>query len=254
MSGYEPSGVPPATSARMILKVTVVVLFLTAVVVVTGVGLADALGRRADAATWARWSDVGQAFGVVNSVVSALAVAALLITWVLQTREMRAQWAEMTEQRHILQGAQAALHRSADVDVRKLHMTLTGMAIGNEHLAAVWPSHGGLDPITQSQYMYANLLIQHAWLQHTSGLAGHEEMVKNLRFLFASPKVRAFWRDTANSRRTIYVEGSEELGLATTADKIWAEYEDVLACSTESNTRPQPSRSWAEENVQTGDS
>lgn len=56
-------------------------------------------------------------------------------------------------------------------------------------------------------------------------------MVGNLKFLFASPTVRAFSQDAASNRQSIYVEGSEELGLATVADEIWTECEAVLACS-----------------------
>jgi hypothetical protein len=56
-------------------------------------------------------------------------------------------------------------------------------------------------------------------------------MISNLRFLFASPKVRAFWRDTADSRQSIYVEGTKVADLAATAEEIWREYEAVLACS-----------------------
>jgi hypothetical protein len=65
-------------------------------------------------------------------------------------------------------------------------------------------------------------------------------MVSNLKYLFASPIVRAYWRDSKNSRQSIYVEGTQELGLAFTADEIWAEYESVLACAAKSESAPGP--------------
>jgi hypothetical protein len=105
------------------------------------------------------------------------------------------------------------------------------MAIDNPHLAEVWPRTTMEDPMIQSQYMYANLLLQHAWLQYTTGIATREEMISNLRYLFASPKVRAFWAKTINSRQSVYVEGTSEAGLAAVADEIWREYQAVLACS-----------------------
>jgi hypothetical protein len=56
-------------------------------------------------------------------------------------------------------------------------------------------------------------------------------MVSNIRFLFASPKVRAFWESTASGRKGIYVDGGSEADLASVADEIWREYQAVLACS-----------------------
>jgi hypothetical protein len=134
------------------------------------------LGRHGDQATWARWGNVGQTFEAVNSIVSALAVAGILITWIFQSRQM--------------QVAQSALQRTVDA---------------------------------------------------------------NLRYLFASPKVRAFWRDTANSRQSIYVEGAAELGLAAMANEIWAEYEAVLACSAEAPPHGAGCRAWETENLQAGE-
>ena len=162
-----------------------------------------------------------------------MAVAALVITWTLQSRDMQAQRAELELQRTALKGAETALTRSAYVDVRRLHVSLARMALQNPALAEVWPVSAGTDARTQGQYMYANLLLQHVWLQHTAGIATREEMMSNLRYFFASPKMRAYWRDTTASRETIYVEDTEERGLAAAADEIWREYEAVLACSAD---------------------
>ena len=114
-------------------------------------------------------------------------------------------------------------------------MELTSMAIHNPILADVWPNQVRNDPIVRSQHMYANLLLQHARLQYTTGVDSRAELIANLQYLFASPKVRAFWRDTANSRKSIYVDESEEQDFARLADQIWSRYEEVLACSTPDN-------------------
>jgi hypothetical protein len=197
--------------SRLLLGILVGTVALTAVVVTAGVGMVAFLGERGDAATWKRWSEVGQAFGVVNSVVAALAVAALVLTSLAQSRGQRDQ--------------------QTDISVRHLHIALIRMAIDNPHLAAVWPHTTLKDPTTQAQVMYANLLLQHAWLQYSTGIATREEMVSNIRFLFASPKVRAFWESTASGRKGIYVDGGSEADLASVADEIWREYQAVLACS-----------------------
>ncbi|WP_189082216.1 DUF6082 family protein [Mangrovihabitans endophyticus] len=222
---------------------------LTGTVVLIGIGLVSMLGQRGDSLPWAQWSDIGEAFGAVNAVASAFAVLALVITWALQARELRSQRTEIIALRTVVQRAEAALQRSADVDVRHLHVDLTRMAIENPDLAEVWPRHAEAAPAVRAQYLYANLLLQHAWLQHTTGLATREEMISNLRFLFASPTVRAFWRETANSRQSIYVNDSRELGLAATADQIWREYESVLACSRPAD-RSSTGREWAKQDVQ----
>jgi len=211
--------------SKVFLWIVGATMVLTGAVVAAGVGMVALIGQSGGDSTWRRWSDVGQAFGVVNSVVAALAVAALVITSAAQSRSQRDQQTE--------------------ISVRQLHVTLTRMGIDNPHLAAVWPRTATEDPVIQSQYMYANLLLQHAWLQYTTGTATREEMISNVRFLFASPKVRAFWGTTANSRQSIYVEGTTEASLADVADQIWREYQSVLACSGENESTPLDGRSLA---------
>ncbi|KUL39972.1 hypothetical protein ADL15_07935 [Actinoplanes awajinensis subsp. mycoplanecinus] len=207
------------------MSASALLLLFAVLVLAAGIAMTAVIGRFGNDVGWSRWSDVGEAFGAVNSVVSALAVAALLITWTLQSRDLATQ-------RKILEDAQIALRRSADVGIRNLHVNLIRMAIENPDLAAVWPIDGVYDPVVRGQHMYANLMIQHVWLQFTAGLASREELINNLRHLFASPRVRDFWRDTADSRNNVYEAGTEESRLALIAEEIWTEYETVLRCST----------------------
>jgi hypothetical protein len=200
-------------------KTALAMLLLTVLMIAGGIGMVAVLGRQGDSGTWARWGDVGQTFEAVSSVVSAFAIGGILISWTYQAWQM--------------QFAQLALQRSVDADVRNQHVALMRMAINDPDLAAVWAHDGSNNPVTQRQYFYANLLIQHAWLQHTTGIATHAEMVSNLKHLFASPIVRAFWRDTANTRQNVYVDRTGEQRLAAAATEIWNEYEAVLACSPE---------------------
>jgi hypothetical protein len=239
MNGDEFSGVAPVITARGILKASAIVLLLSILIVFAAIALVAVVGQHGESATWARWGNVGQTFEAVNSVVSALAVGGILISWAYQSRQM--------------QVARLALQRSVDAEVRNQHVALTQMAINDPHLADVWPSAGGNDPMTRRQYMYANLLIQHVWLQYTTGIATREEMTSSLRYLFASPKVRAFWGDTANSRQSIYVEGTAELGLAAAADEIWSEYQAVVACSADAEARAAENRGWERKNLQDGE-
>ncbi len=131
-----------------------------------------------------------------------------------------------------MQVARLTLQRSLEAEVRKQHLQLVQLALNDPQLAAVWPRDAGGDVTAQRQHFYANELIQHMWLAFVSGLSTRDQLVNDLRFLFASPKIRAFWEETAATRHNIYTEGSEDLGLATIADAIVAEYSAVLACST----------------------
>ncbi|XVU22414.1 DUF6082 family protein [Actinoplanes sp. CA-054009] len=81
---------------------------LAAVVLVIGIGLVALVGQRGDDTTRTRWSSVGEAFGVVNSIVSAIAVAAVVITWSLQRRDLLSQQAELAVQRRVPEGTEAA--------------------------------------------------------------------------------------------------------------------------------------------------
>ena len=58
-------------------------------------------------------------------------------------------------------------------------------------------------------------------------------MISNIRHMFASPKIREYWKDSAKIRRNVYVDGTQELGLAKVADAVWREYESLLACSVD---------------------
>jgi len=215
------------------LRWALIAVLTGGLVVPAGIGLTAVVGRGGDDVIWARWGSVGEAFGVINSIVSALALAALIFTYVTQTRDLRVRRGDLVLQRAALENAEKSLRRSSDIDLRSLHMRLIGMAIEDPRLAEVLPSHVGTDETTRRQHLYANLLLQHVWLQYTAGIASEEEMVSNVRHLFASPKVREYWKDTAKIRRNVYVPGTQEISLAGVADTIWREYEGLLACSAE---------------------
>ena len=198
---------------------TVGSLLLVATVLVAGVGMVAALGEVAHKGTWDLWSSVGQAFGALASVLSGLALAAVVIVFRVQHRELVQQQAELALQRD-------ELRRNAEANVRMLHVHLIGMAISDPLLAAVWPvSSGEVDPERHRQYLYANLVLQHA-RQHPNLISYTEEQfAKNLKHLFASPIIREFWRSTADAREQLLVPGTEEFHFVEHADVICREYE-----------------------------
>nr|WP_221382352.1 DUF6082 family protein [Actinoplanes polyasparticus] len=220
--------VPASQWARWALAVALI----GGVVVPAGIGLAAAVSRSGDEATWARWGSVGESFGAINALLSAFALTALIISYLSQSRDLRIQRDDTALQRAVLENAEKALRRSADVDMRNLHMSLMRMAIDDPVLAEVLPSYGRTDEKARRQYLFSNLLLQCIWLQYTAGTASREEMVSGMRHLFTSNKMREYWRETASIRYKIYVDGAQESSLATIADAIWHEHEGQPRFST----------------------
>jgi hypothetical protein len=194
-------------------------VLLVATVLGVGVGLVAVLGEVAHKGTWDLWSSIGQAFGVLASVLSGLALAAVVIVFRAQHRELIQQQAELALQRD-------ELRRSAEANVRMLHVHLIGMAISDPLLAAVWPSSSAaVTPERHRQYLYANLILQHARQHPLLVSYTDEEFVRNLRHLFASPIIREFWRSTAAAREQLLVPGTDEFIFVERADVICREYD-----------------------------
>ena len=78
MRRRESGGGRPST--RVVFGIVCGIPILAGSVVFSGLGLVAFLGKRGDERTWLRWSSVGEAFGAVNAIVSAIAVAVLVIT------------------------------------------------------------------------------------------------------------------------------------------------------------------------------
>jgi hypothetical protein len=195
-------------------------LLLIAAVLVTGVGMVSVLGDFAHKGTWDLWSSVGQAFGVLASVLSGLALAAVVIVFRAQRRELIAQQTELTLQR-------VALNRSAGANVRMLHVYLIGMAINDPLLANVWPSSSpGVSPELHRQHLYANLVVQHARLHRILDDYSDAEFASNLRYLFTSPVIREFWRSGKESRAGLLIPGTAEFSFAEQVDSICREFEE----------------------------
>ncbi|MFC0526818.1 DUF6082 family protein [Phytohabitans kaempferiae] len=193
---------------------------------------------------WADRANVGDSFGVVNAIVSGLALAALVVTLWLQSRELALQRAELAMQRESLNQSRVELHRSAEASLRMLHVDLIRMSIDDPSLAAVWPP---LDPSAshekERQYLYANLIYQHIWLglrisDYTDG-----QMQNHLRYIFTSSLMREYWRAAAKARTSL-VPGTPEHTFAEVANRICGEYDDLVAAarSTDLGREAEPRR------------
>jgi Family of unknown function (DUF6082) len=204
------------------------VLASVALVLTTGVALAALVARAGNADMWSRFSNAGQAFGVLTAVLSGFALAALVITFWMQLQELQAQRTELCAQRELLSQAKAALHRSAAAEIRSLHNSLLKMAMDDDDLAAVWPTlRPGLSPTQNRQFLYANLILQHNRLYYEISDWSEPEMRNNIRYLFTNPVMRDYWRTTRTRRADILVPESGETLFDQIAEQIFQEHGDV---------------------------
>lgn len=195
---------------------------------IVGVGMVAIFAPAADSATWSLWGAVGESFGALNAIFSGLALAALVVTFWLQFKELRSQRMELSLQRESLIQSHQELHRAAEVNIRHLHVDLMKMAIDDPVLAELWPlAHTGLAPERLRQYFYANLMLQHIRLNLRIG--SHEEIESEIRYVFGNPIMRMYWMETAPARSTLLEPDSEETRFWRLATDVCNEYEAVLS-------------------------
>ena len=201
------------------------------VILLVGLGVVTSLQGLDTPNEWAERANVGDSFGVVNALVSGLALAALIVTLWLQSRELALQRTELAMQRVSLNESRVELHRSAEASLRMLHVDLIRMSIDDPTLAAVWPPlDPGVGHEKERQYLYANLIYQHMWLSLRISDYTDEQVQNRLRYLFTSSIMREYWRAAAKARMSL-IPGTAEYIFAEAADRICGEYEDLLAAT-----------------------
>lgn len=170
------------------------------------------------------WDQINDAFGVVNSVFSALALIVVGLTLWVQYRELKMQRSELHEQRLTADESNRALHQSAEASFRELHMKLLEMAIDDPSLAQVWPPYG--DDVSTGrarQFLYANLMLQHQAFAIRFAHRDPEYVRDTLRFCFTSPVVREFWARTMAGRRAMTPADPEIVAFEQICDEVYAE-------------------------------
>jgi hypothetical protein len=170
------------------------------------------------------WDQINDAFGVVNSVFSALALIVVGLTLWVQYRELKMQRSELREQRLTADESNRALHQSAEASFRELHMKLLEMAINDPSLAQVWPSYGD-DVSTERtrQYLYANLILQHQAFAIRFANRDVEYVRGTVRFCFSSPVVREFWAQTMAQRDAMVATDPQVIAFQRLCDEVYAE-------------------------------
>jgi len=207
------------------------VLAVAAITLLTGVGVAAVLGDRFGGEQWSRLSDVGQTFGVLSSIISGLALVALVITARIQFREIRHNRADLERQREFWARSQQELHRTAESNHLGLLMEILKMSIDDDDLAAVWPEY---EPVPSRQrnrqYLYANIIYQFNWSSLRMNGYSDEQVLANMRYLFTSQLMREYWAAGARARKSL-VPGSSEFDFARRIDELCGEYDVVATAS-----------------------
>jgi hypothetical protein len=212
-----------------------------ALALLVGVGLVALLAYQGTPDTWQLWSAIGQTFGALSALLSGVALVVLVGTFRLQHRELKGHQGELAQQR-------TELYRSAEAQVRMLHLELIKLALSDQSLAEVWPAYADLSPERRRQYLYANLILQQLMLQARIMPFTDQQVEAHLRHLFQGPVIREYWAATRAARKSV-VRGSAEEAFSELADRIWYEYETLLRCSYPEPTEdPTPSgrqaRDW----------
>jgi len=197
------------------LTTTIISVGITAVLaVVLGKGIGPQMGT------------IGQIFESVNAAFSGLAFIALVVTFRLQYDELKLQRAELQNQHQAMDKSQGALRRSAEADIRALHMQLIKMSMEDEDLAAVWPQYEGpISAVRSKQNKYVNLIIQHHRMLYAMSTYEKSEIVTSMRYLFASPIVRSYWEGSMIARRVFEVSGNAEAEFDAIIDAVYRDTE-----------------------------
>jgi len=130
----------------------------------------------------------------------------------------------------------------AEAFVRSSHVVLLKMAIDDPILADVWPlTETGLSKERRRQYLYTNLIMQQVILEAREVNHTEAQIERTVRRLFMSPIIREYWQNTKEARMDALEEGTSEFQFSQLADRIWHEYESVVAFS---KSEPTKTESW----------
>lgn len=171
-----------ASIARPVLLVCIIALVLVSagLVVASPLALRGLDGKAQD---WSRLSDIGQTYGAVSAIIAAIALAGVVISVVIQSREARA--ARRTAQR----GHQLELLRMAMDDPR--YMEVWGRYLTDSFTA-------------ESQFTYANLIFSFWHAEYMLGEISDLQLRASSANVFASVPGRTYWQHTGTRWRDIY--------------------------------------------------
>ena len=241
MTAREPQDAPDLVRRMFtVRKGTLFFLGFCLTTTVISVGITAILSLTLDSSLGTRMGNLGQIFESVNAAFSGLAFIALVVTFRLQYDELKLQRAELQNQHEAMDKSQGALHRSAEADVRALHMQLIKMSMDDEDLAAVWPQYAGpISAVHRKQNKYANLILQHHRMVFEFNHYSAEDIKGAIQYLFTSPIMRSYWRSRMVAR--------EVLNFTEPVESEFEQILDAVFQETEPPQPPEPSNSCRDE-------
>jgi hypothetical protein len=156
-----------------------------------------------------RKASVAEYFGGINALFSGLALLLLVITLLLQQRELRLTRHQLALQRQELTSTRDELRRSAEADLRGLHVELTQMAMADPALAEVWNDYPDQPAVALRQNLFANLAFNHLVLFHSWGGVSEEELLVYASNLLQSPVFRRYWDASRSSKSGLPPDSAE---------------------------------------------
>lgn len=169
------------------MAIVLAALAITASVIVPLVVLAAL-----DDETLERWSLIGQAISPVGLLYSGLALFAIVLTLVLQQRDL-------SHQRESLNVALDEQRRSSEIALRALHVDLIKMAIDDNELAEVWPPLAPGVPETRKDH-YCNLILNLQKVAYEAKTIEEAELRGALAYLMRSNDMYDFWTKVRATR------------------------------------------------------
>ncbi|MFG2465601.1 DUF6082 family protein [Streptomyces canus] len=177
-------------------------------------------------------SSLGEYFGGVSAVFSGLALLLLVATLLLQQRELRMQRHELAMQREELISSRNELHRSAEADLRALHVQLTQMAMDDPALAEVWNDFPGEPPQTLRQNLFANLTFSHYLLVYKWGGITEAELVARAGTLVQSPAFNRYWEASRGAKEVLPPDTDE--------GRLFRIFESAIRAAQQPDAPPPP--------------
>lgn len=195
--------------AWLTAAIAAVALVATASVIISGW-----LARGAEAASGSRKvaeerSLLGDYFGGVSAVFSGIALLLLIVTMLFQQRELQLQRRELAMQREEMIASRTELRRSAEADMRALHMQLTQMAMDDPSLAEVWNDYEGMSDVELRQNLFANLVFNHFVLALSWGSYSEEDLLTYAHNLLRSPVFLRYWNASRGAKSEVPPESAE---------------------------------------------
>jgi uncharacterized protein DUF6082 len=164
-----------------------VIAILLLVIVSMGMVVLSPLALRAldtrDDTDWERLSSIGQTYGAVSAIVAAIALLGVMISLVIQSREIRE--------------ARKNARRSH-------HVELMRMAMDDPGYMECWGPYLTESFVAERQYTYVNLVVAHWYSEYDIGELSDPLLRATAASVLASAPGRRYWQNTGTFWRDNY--------------------------------------------------